>query len=326
MSGNIVSERRAARGQTQEQFAAYLNGYLGRRYDKSRISRWESGREAIPADIMAFLSGAGTRKAVIVAVTNQKGGVAKTTTTLNLAAVLGQRGIKVCVIDADSQCNATIGLGVDPIAVGLERRGLYEVLIESRPAEETVLPVVDGLFDLLPTSQTLAAADMQLISDPSGGQFRLHDQIIALGTRYDVVLIDTPPTLAMLTMNALFAANFVLIPVQTHPFAVVGMDMLLQTIAKARRRNPNLEVLGVLPTLYAKAESSSKRSYDDLMVLAADAHLHVFSPIPRAADFTNALQHGRPLLSFDGVRDLLAQPFHEMADAIIGHMVKRAGV
>jgi chromosome partitioning protein len=317
MTGNIVAERRAARGQTQEQFAAYLNGYLGRRYDKSRISRWESGREAIPADIAVFLHSASTRKALIVAVTNQKGGVAKTTTTLNLAALLGQRGVKVCVIDADSQCNATIGVGVDPIAVGQERRGLYEVLIEGKAAVDTVMPVVDGLFDLLPTSQTLAAADMQLIADPSGGQFRLHDQVVALGDGYDVILIDTPPTLAMMTLNALFAADLVLIPVQTHPYAVVGMDMLLQTIAKARRRNPNLQVLGVLPTLYAKGESSSKRSYDDLVAIAEDAGLQVFPPIPRAADFTNALQHGRPLLSFDGVRDILAQPFQAMADAIV---------
>lgn len=321
---NIVLMAREARGQTQEAFAAHLNTALGRRYDKSKISRWETGRETIPAEVRDFLSRPATvRSAVVVAVTNQKGGVAKTTTTLNLAVVLARRGLKVCVIDVDSQCNATIGLGVDPLEVGRERRSLYEVLLDNLPAREATRPVIDGEFDLLPASQTLAAAEMQLMGDAGGGQFRLHDQIAPLCTEYDVILIDTPPTLAMLTMNALFAANQVLVPVQTHPFSVVGMDMLLQTVTKAQRRNPHLQVLGVLPTLYAKNESSSKQSLEDMELLAGEHGLTVFPPLPRAADFTNAVRHARPLLSFEGVREPLSAPFDAMADAICARVSRR---
>ncbi|MBR3640910.1 MAG: ParA family protein, partial [Oscillibacter sp.] len=179
-----------------------------------------------------------------VAIVNQKGGVGKTTTCVNLTAALAERGKRVLLCDFDPQANSTSGMGVDKTV----SKGVYDVLVAGIPAEEAIVSTRYG--DVLPSNKALAGATIELIG-MERREFLLRDALAPLQERYDFVFIDCPPSLELLTLNALCAANTILVPVQGEYFALEGLSDLMNTVRLVRRSlNPSLELESVLLTMF----------------------------------------------------------------------------
>lgn len=185
--------------------------------------------------------------AMVVAVANQKGGVGKTTTSINLAAALAQKGLKTLLLDLDPQGNATLSF-VDPAAI---HGSIYELLVDPQvTAESVIVPAELPSLDVIGARISLAKAEVKLVGE-FDSHFRLKDKIDPVRERYDYIVIDTPPTLGILTVNALVAATHLLVPIQSSYFALEGTDDLLETFEKIRARpNPALQFLGVVITLH----------------------------------------------------------------------------
>jgi chromosome partitioning protein len=230
----------------------------------------------------------------VTACTNQKGGVGKTTTVVNLAAYLALSGLSTLVIDLDPQGNATSGLGIDRRAVD---RSVYDALINRVPVGElTVGTAVDGL-DLVPSAPALSGAEVELVGIPARER-RLAASLDGLDGRYDRVLIDCPPSLGLLTVNALTAADGVLIPIQTEYYALEGLSQLVNTIRLVREGlNPRLEIEGVLLTMYDRRTNLSAQ-------VAAEVRRHMNGTVydtvvPRSVRLSEAPSHGLPIALYD---------------------------
>jgi chromosome partitioning protein len=230
----------------------------------------------------------------IIAITNQKGGVGKTTTSVNLAACLGARGCRVLLVDIDPQANATTGSGVDKDSCECS---VYDVLIEGLPVVDAILPIEGSGFSILPANRDLTGAEIRL-SDFEHREYRLREALAPVQADYDYVFIDCPPSLNLFTINALAAAQAVLIPVQCEYYALEGIAALAETIAGIKRRiNSVLEIEGVLRTMYDPRNNLANQVSAELIKHFGDKVYH--TAIPRNVRLAEAPSHGQPVLFFD---------------------------
>ena len=228
-----------------------------------------------------------------IAVVNQKGGVGKTTTCVNLCAALNERGKRVLLCDFDPQANSTSGMGVDKTV----SKGVYEVVIGQASAKEAVVSTKFG--DVLPSNKALAGAGVELIA-MDRREFLLKDALGQLRDAYDFILIDCPPSLELLTLNALCAADTILVPVQGEYFALEGLSDLMNTVRIVRRSlNPGLDLEGVLLTMFD--------GRTNLALQVAEEVKHYFpgkvyaTVIPRNVRLSEAPSHGKPIFAYDRV-------------------------
>jgi len=228
----------------------------------------------------------------IIAVLNQKGGVGKTTTAINLGAYLAKAGKRVLLVDLDPQANATSGLGVVKTEIDIS---LYEVLLGTAHTGDIIAETNIANLYLLPTTPQLAAAEVELVDAPNR-EHRLREALASAD--YDVILIDCPPALSLLTINALTAADSVLIPVQAEYYALEGLSQLLSVIQKVRHGlNAGLELLGVVVTMYDSRTSLSGQVVDELHKHFSDKVFKVI--IPRNIRLAEAPSHGKTILEHD---------------------------
>ena len=232
--------------------------------------------------------------AKIIAIANQKGGVGKTTTCVNLSASLAATKRRVLMIDLDPQGNATMGSGIDKNEV---ERSAYDVLVGQCGVAEAVLPAAEGGYSVLPSNQELAAAEVELLSQENR-EFRLRDALAGFADDFEYILIDCPPAMNMLTVNALTAADGVLIPMQCEYYALEGLSTLLNTIEQIRDSvNPELEVYGILRTMY---DPRINLSNEVSLQLIKHFDRKVFrTVIPRNVRLAEAPSFGRPALLHD---------------------------
>ena len=228
----------------------------------------------------------------IIAVVNQKGGVGKTTTAVNLTAALHDLGLRVLLCDFDPQANATSGLGVDKRKA---KKSVYDAVINEEPVEEIIVKTKFG--DMLPSSPDLAGAAVELIGI-SDANYRLNKVLTPLKAKYDLILIDCPPSLEMLTLNGLSAADEILVPVQCEYYALEGLSDLMATLRMVKKRiNPSLSIFGVVLTMYDGRTNFSAQ-------VAEEVRRHfpgkVFaSVIPRNIRLAEAPSHGIPVSAYD---------------------------
>ena len=233
------------------------------------------------------------KQANIIAISNQKGGVGKTTTSINLAASLARVGKEVLMIDLDPQGNGTVGSGVGKDDYELS---IYDVLVNSTPINE-VIKTVEAEFDVIPSDGDLAGAQVELINE-IGRELRLKNALKEVASNYDYIFIDCPPALNVLTINAMVAANSVMIPMQCEYFALEGLSSLVDTIKKIRDTlNPSLQIEGLLRTMFDKRNSLAGEVSDQL-----EAHFgkKVYQAIiPRNVRLAEAPSYGQPVLLYD---------------------------
>ena len=230
----------------------------------------------------------------VTACTNQKGGVGKTTTVINLAAYLALSGTRTLVIDVDPQGNATSGLGIDRRAVA---GSTYEALVDRSPMADLVMTTpIDGL-DIVPSTPALSGAEVELVG-ASVRERRLAASLSELNGSYQRILIDCPPSLGLLTLNALTAADGVLIPIQTEYYALEGLSQLVNTIRRVREGlNPRLEIEGVVLTMYDARTNLSAQ-------VASEVRRHMNGTVydtvvPRSVRLSEAPSHGLPIALYD---------------------------
>lgn len=256
----------------------------------------------------------------IIAIVNQKGGVGKTTTTINLAYALAKLGQRVLAVDLDPQASLTIYTGLDVQALEAERRTLYYALLEDEPIEHLVTQTEH--FDVIPNSIRLSTGEAELVASPLTGPHLLKGLLAPLRERYDTILLDCPPTLTLLTVNALAAADEVLIPVKTDFLSLMGITLLLDSIEKTRRRaNPDLEILGILPTMHNARYTHDQEALEELRHLEGHG-LRVFEPVSRSTAFDRAPAEFRSTVEMEPANPG-AKAYYQLAEVIARGLVRK---
>lgn len=304
MDGEGVRARRQGLRLSQGELKDELNRRLGRSYDKPKISRWENGREPVPEDVAATLEDLargrqpGARTLVLA---NQKGGVGKTTSALNLACALAQGGRRVLLVDMDPQATATVGLLA---AAGLEAyrqgRSMAQAILGGRSMSEIIVRRDEGFggtaapFDIATSHIDLAETDGR--REP-GFDAALREALDTVRGRYDWIIVDAPPNLGMLTWMSLAASEIAIIPVRTEPYDTMGVGLILGTINKVQRRlNPALRLAGILPTQFNARKFVDREVLAQLSAVMGE-RAPVLEPVPDSAVFGHAARAGR--IAFD---------------------------
>ena len=230
----------------------------------------------------------------IIAIINQKGGVGKSTTAVNLAAALGEKNKQVLLVDLDPQGNATSGLGVDK---GQIQSDVYDVLLKGKSVMEVIIPDVYEGLDVLPATITLAGAEVELVQEIAR-ENRLKNAVGQLRGKYDYIFIDCPPSLGLLTVNALVAADKLLIPIQCEFYALEGVTKLLESMKRVKNLlNPSLDIFGVVLTMYDMRTTLSKQVASEVEKFFGKV---VFkSRIPRTVKLSEAPSYGQPITVYD---------------------------
>jgi chromosome partitioning protein len=248
-----------------------------------------------------------------IAVANQKGGVGKTTTSVNLSSSLAVAGMNVLLVDADPQANATSGVGIQR---GSFRRSLYHALVLEEPVINAILPTEISSLKILPADRNLTGAEVELV-DAEKREYKLRNVLSHLSNDFDYIIIDCPPSLGLLTLNALTAADSLLVPIQCEYYALEGVTELFDTLARIRRSlNPSLTIEGLLLTMYddrtnlAAAVAADLRDFYGRQVFE--------TVVPRNVRLAEAPSHGKPVILYDA-KSRGAESYIQLAKEIMTH-------
>ena len=247
----------------------------------------------------------------VISLANQKGGVGKTTTTINLGACLAEIGKQVLVIDIDPQGNATSGLGIKKVDVAQD---IYDVIINELPLQKTIMKTEHSGLDIVPATIQLAGAEMELTS-MMARETRLKEALLPIQKDYDYILIDCPPSLGQLSINAFTASNSIIIPVQSEYYALEGLSQLLNTIRLVKKHfNPNLAIEGVLLTMFDARTNLGTQVVQEVQSYFGDRVYKTI--IPRNTRLAEAPSYGLPIIDFDR-KSRGAETYLQLAEEVV---------